>query len=866
MDVGAFGESVRTYLHSSGHSQKELAHELSLNPKVLSRKLHRSENAYLTQVEVRRIILTLAHWKALTTQDETLHLLELAHMEPNSFSADEWQAPPLSELTSKHTQRNISSSSRTPTSTPTSPLLHNLPAPITQLIGREWAVDRLQKLLKRDEVRLVTLVGPGGSGKTRLAHHMASELVDLFAQGVWFVALAGVSDPTLVPTTLIQALNIQPTPGLPPLQSLTKHLRDKQLLLMLDNFEQVGAAASIVSELLSAAPGLKVLVTSRALLHLNGEHKFSVPPLDLPDPSVVPETARLLHYSAIQLFVERAQATEPDFVLTPENAASILQICIKVDGLPLALELAAARIKMLSPELLLERLLVARLSLLTGGARDLPSRQQTLHNTITWSYNLLSLNEQTWFSRLGVFSESWSFEAAEAMIQALAAQAPVALSPLDMLERLVDNSLLVRLPTHGQVRFTMLETLHAYALERLAAQEELERLRDWHASYYLRIAEAAASGLRGAQQLAWLAQLVAERDNFRTALEWSLRQARAGTSISSRAGSNREAKETARGGALSSEARPSTELPAVELCLRLAAALRPYWEWKGYLDEGRGWLAEALEIPLEEDASKTTLAARAKALSEAARLVCLQNEQIRAVELAEASITLWQQLNDPRGLATALFHRGWAAHAMGEYKLAQRVYEQALQLVSPTDEVWLHAQLLFYLGDVAGFTSDFEQMRSLHAQSQTLFEQTGDRSAIADLLKDQGGISILEGKYTEAIIGLVKSIELSHELGHKQFIATAMGLLGFAVGMRGQPEPDVASLQTAKLWGAADSLMGMIGFTSWLKAFPVAQEAYLQIRFRVDKERWKAAWVAGRNLTEAEAIALASSQRQGVLV
>ncbi len=282
---GTFSDSVQKYLRTSGYSQKELADEVGLHPKVLSRKLHGSGNARLTHLEVRCIIKTLARWQAITTQDEALQLLELAQMRPTSFSADEWQTPPLSTLATKRAQPLPSSGSGLHLSISQ----HNLPAPITRLIGREWAVQRLHHLFERDDVRLVTLVGPGGSGKTRLALHVASELVDSFAHGVWLVALGGVSDPALVPMSITQALHLTPTPNLPPLQSLVAYLRNKQLLLLLDNFEQIGEASAAVGELLAAAPGLKVLITSRVVLRLYGEHDFSVPPLDVPDPSIAVE-------------------------------------------------------------------------------------------------------------------------------------------------------------------------------------------------------------------------------------------------------------------------------------------------------------------------------------------------------------------------------------------------------------------------------------------------------------------------------------------------------------------------------------------------------------------------------------------------
>jgi len=840
MNARAFGDSVRKHLRAAGYFQKDLAVEIGLHPKVLSRKLNGNRIAHLTEQDVRRIITTLVHWRTISTREEALHLLELAQMEPTSFSAEEWQTPPLNRLAGDLTGTGAL---RT----------HNLPAPLTRLIGREGAVEQLRQLLGRDEVRLVTLVGPGGSGKTRLALHMANELAGAFAQGVWFVDLAALRDPALVPQSIMQALGVRPSSGLPGMQHLTTYLRDKQLLLVLDNFEQVREAAPVVEELLAAAPGLKLLVTSRVVLHLYGESEFSVPPLDVPDPGAALDVTQLARYGSVQLFVERACAVALDFALTADNAATIAQICARVDGLPLALVLAAARVKLLPPALLLQRLSAASLSMLTGGARNLPGRQQTLRNTVTWSYDLLSPSRQAWFAHLGVFSGGWSLEAAEAMMQAVTASTRSEVedascedenSALDVLEQLVDNSLLVRLPvTGGQTRFTMLETLREYALERLSRQGELERLRDWHACYYLAVAETAEVGLRGAQQLVWQARLVAEQNNFRAALGWSLQ--RAGV----RTGNETIAPGTTPGGGL----------PPIELCLRLVAALRPYWEWQGHLVEGRSWLEATLAPPLGDRAGETLRAARAKALSEAARLVNLQDEQSRSAALAEESIALWQELGNPVGLATALLYRGWSAIALGDYALAKSRYEQGLQLLSPVNDVWLRAQLLFYQGVVAGFTHDFEQMRAFFAQSRKLFEQVGDKSAVADVLRGQGGMAVLEGKYSEAVAILLESIELSHHLGYKQFVATGLGLLGFAVGMRGEPDPTLASLQAAKLWGASIGLLGAIGSITWLETLTPVQEMILQIRTRVDRQQWKEVWFAGHALTEEEAIELARS-------
>jgi predicted ATPase len=823
-NVGAFREYLRKCLRTAGHFQHEVAEEMNIDPKVLSRKLHGTNDSRLFDEEVTKIIRILATWRAINTRAEACHLLELAQLKPDIFSDEEWHTPPLGQLEEGEPQ-------------------HNLSAPLTRFIGREEQVERLRALLSQNDTRLVTLVGPGGSGKTRLAQHVASELTTSFPQGVWTVILASVRDSDLVLQSIMQTLYIQSSPDSSPVQSLIAYLRHKKLLLILDNFEQVTDAAKQVGELLAAAPGLKILVTSRAVLRLSGEHEFEVPPLSIPDPDMVLNKENAAQYDAVQLFVERALLVAPDFALTDENVPTIAQICARVDGLPLALELAAARIKSLTPEKLLERLSRARLAFLKGGARDVPDRHQTLLKTIQWSYDLLSPTAQAWFARLGVFDGGWSIDAVEAMMQALAAspvrdEEDLALSDsaLDQLDHLLNNSLLVKPATKDtQGHFTMLETLREYALARLKEHGEIERLQDWHACYYLGLAEKAELGLRGAQQLAWLARLSAEQDNFRAALQWSLAQARSGASLKMSA--------------------TSAEICAIEVSLRLTAALRPFWEWQGYLVEGRNWLEVALEIPLKETVGRMTLAARAKALSCLARLYCLQNDQGKSTTLADESITLWRQMDDPRGLAMALFYQAWSPIALGDYELPKSLLEQALQLLSLADNPWLRAQIIFLRGDLAGFTGDYELMHSCFAQSKAMFEQLGDRSAIADLLKDQGGMAILEGNCAESIANLLQSIEMIQELGHKQFLGTGMGLLGFAVGTRGEPDPITASVQAVQLWGASNGLLGAIGSASWLSNHPTAQKMIILIRARVDDTTWKDAYRRGRSLTVEQAMA-----------
>jgi predicted ATPase len=853
MTIGGFSKRIKDHLRDSGHSQNELANALNLHPKVLSRKLNATGNAHLTHLEIRPIITTLAKWHALTTRDEVLHLLEEVEMGPSFFSEEEWNTPPLSTLASTR---------EAPATADPRPLLHtrqhNLPAPTTRLIGRSWATQRLQLLIQREDVRLVTLVGAGGCGKTRLALSLASKLIDTFRNGVWFVSLAGVNDPALVPVSILQSLDIQSPSTSQPLQSLIAYLQNKHLLLILDNVEQVREATGAVDAMLAASPNLKVLLTSRIALRMYGEHEFSVPPLDIPDPQISQVATELARYGAVQLFVERAQAVQPDFTLTDTNATTVAQICTRVDGLPLALELAAARIKILSPAFLLERLFQARLPVLTGGARNLPGRQQTLLNTIVWSYNLLSAPEQTWFCRLGIFTGGWSLEAAETMMEEITAdQEALSASPIEMLEQLVSHSLIIQPPgNEKQVRFSMLETLREYALQQLGQQGSLEYLRDWHACYYLREAELAEQGLRGPQQLTWLDRLTADRDNFRAALEWSGQKARNGMRIQAhfRKASSAKSYNIAGSRILSTTGGHRSGLLAHELNLRLITALRPYWEWRGYLTEARYWLESALKIPVGEDAEETMLAAQAKALSEASRLSSLENNQSRAEELVEESIALWQRLNDPHGLAVALLHRAWVAHAIGEYERARKACQEGLDFFTLNDDAWLYAQLLFYLGAAAGFTGDFEQMRSLYGQSKDLFEQIGDTSAVADVLKDHGAMMILEGKYTESINLLLKSLLLCYQLDHRQYIMTGLGWLSISVGLKAEPDAAQASTYAAQIKGAAEALMETAGFTSWSKTNALVQAVEQYIQSQVDEKSWKAALNTGRTFTQEQLI------------
>ena len=431
-------------------------------------------------------------------------------------------------------------------------------------------------------------------------------------------------------------LEVGETAGKPLVESLAGHLRGRSLLLVLDNFEQVLAAAPLLAELLTACPGLKVLVTSRAALHLSGEHEFPVPPLELPDPKHLPDLETLSQYEAVTLFIQRARAARPDFQVTNASAPAVAELCARLDGLPLAIELAAARVKLLSPQALLARL-GRRLNLLTGGARDLPARQQTLRSAIDWSYELLEPDEQAMFARLAVFVGGCTLEAVEAVCHP-GVDRP--LEVLDGLALLVDRSLLRQVEgTEGEPRFGMLETIREYAAERFEESGDAETWRQRHAGYYLALAEQAAPELLGPQQGTWLERLEREHDNLRAALGWALEH----------------------GGAT--------------LGLRLAVALGHFWAVRGHLSEGQAWLERALSRWSEAPAP-----ARAGALSAAGHLAYIKGEYERAATLHEESLSVQRALGDQRGVALSLHNLGRVAHYSGDFERAAALYDESLAI------------------------------------------------------------------------------------------------------------------------------------------------------------------------------------------
>ncbi|MBW3634744.1 MAG: tetratricopeptide repeat protein, partial [Chloroflexi bacterium] len=553
--------------------------------------------------------------------------------------------------------------------------LHNLPAQPTALLGREAEVAATRALLEQDGARIVTLTGPGGTGKTRLGLQVGAELVEGFADGVWFVPLATIADPDLVVPAIAQPLGVREVAGEPLLTTLQDYLQPKHALLLLDNFEHLTAAAPAVSALLAACPKIQVLVTSREPLRIAGERELPVPPLSLPSERQarsLPSTA-LLEYPAIRLFVERAQAVKPDFALTETTAPDVAAICQRLDGLPLAIELAAARARVLAPAQLLARL-DKRLKVLTGGHRDLPSRQQTLRAAIEWSHDLLDPDEQALFARLAVFSGGCTFEAAEAVCDG---SGDLPFDVLDGLDSLTQKSLLrPEDGADGAPRFTMLETIREFGLERLDATGDADNLHRAHVDYYVTLAEEAEPQLTSPDQVAWLNRLGAEHDNFRSALGW-----------------------------LEQEDEDATRL-------RFVAALWRFWWMRGHLTEGRRWLERSLA-----EADDQLPAVLAHALGGAGILAESQGDYEQATDLHVKALHLLRLVGDQIGIAFSLTNLGIVADALGDYDRANDVHTQALAIWREAGDELGMASSLNELGTLAINRGDYEAAEELLSQS-----------------------------------------------------------------------------------------------------------------------------------------------------
>ena len=685
-----------------------------------------------------------------------------------------------------------------------------LPVPPTALLGREHEVAAVRALLLGEGVRLVTLTGPGGIGKTRLGLQVAAELSEHFGDGVFFVSLAPISDPALVAPTIARALNLREIERgtRPPEEILEAYLAGKRVLLLLDNFEQVTAAAPLVADLLAQCPGLSALVTSREPLHLRGEREYPLPPLALP--STPADATTLARYPATALFLERALAVKPDFTIADTTAAAIAEICARLDGLPLAIELAAARVKHLSPEALVARL-SSRLGLLTAGPRDLPDRQRTLRDAIAWSYDLLAPAEQMLFRRLAVFAGGCTLEAAEAICPA---GGGLEIDVLEGLASLTDKSLVREADTgvEHEPRYTMLETIREFSLEQLAASGEADALRRAHADYFLDLAQRAEPFLTGAQQGLWLERLDREHGNLRLALAW---------------------------------ARDSG---ASALGLRLAAAIWRFWYTRGDLSEGRGWLEELLARTAAPEAGALQLQSiRARALVGAATLSSIQFDPDRATMQGEESLRLGRELGDKAVMADALNVLGLLALHRGDVARAAALCAEGLALDRELGDPWATARALLSLGQSAYAQANYAHAGALFTEGLALMRQAGSISHSATALLYLGHVAREQGDLARAARNYRESLAMSQGLGDK--LRMARGLEGLATlgGVQGH------AAHAARLLGAAAAVRETLGASVHPLDRTAIDRATTALRAQLGAEAFAAAWEAGHALELDEA-------------
>jgi predicted ATPase/DNA-binding SARP family transcriptional activator len=791
----------------------------------------------------------------------------------------------------------------------------NLPTQATPLVGRQRELAQVRDRIASDEFAILTLTGPGGTGKTRLALQAAADSLGRFPSGTFLVALASVSDPEHVVPTIAHVLGLRVPRGSGLVQALEEYLAERKLLLVLDNVEHVIASAPAVAKLAAASPGLKVLASSREPLHVSGERVFPVPPLELPKADG--EWDALVANEAVALFVERAQAIRPDFELTEANAPAVAAICRTLDGLPLAIELAAARIVLFPPAALLARL-DERLEVLTGGARDRPARHQTLRATLDWSFDLLGEQRRKLFARLAVFAGGWTLEAAEAVCGG-------DIDVLDGLASLIDKSLVRLEGTEEEPRFAMLETIREHAREKLHRAGDESALRSRQLSWYLAFAEKAEPELRGPEQKAWLDRLHAELDNFRAAFEWG-------------------------------------QLHDPEACLRLGSALLEFWIVRADWSEGREWLEHALSLPGDVDP-----AARMKALHAAGELADVLSDYPGATRHFEQSLAIARELGDRRGVADALVglaheadrvgrhaaarplweeavaisHRlgdepslarslggiawleqdyrkarvlweetlalrrklgnrenvawavlqvGFSAQSAGDYDAAREAYEECLAIGEELGYKRLIARSLTQLGEAALLQNALGDARRLYEESLPLWREIGHRSGLVDSLRGLGSVARLEGGSEEAASNLEESLAVCQDIGARAGAAAALDSLGALAGVRGELDEaarlhrealalwgeiedmggvavalrrlgGLAALQggaetAALLLGASEALRERVGANVPPCDAPDYERAVAEARTRLSREAFEAAWKAGRELESTDATEL----------
>ncbi len=774
--------------------------------------------------------------------------------------------------------------------------VHALPTSLTPLIGRKPEVATVIALLRRAQVRLLVLTGPGGIGKTRMALQIATDLRQDFSAGVCFVSLETLRDPALVAPTIANALGLRESARESVLNQLKGSLREQHFLLVLDNFEQVAAAAPLLSELLAACPQLKVLVSSRTRLHIRGEHEYVVPPLALPDPNQLADSGALSQYAAVAFFLQCVWTLQPEFQISSTSTRAIAEICLRLEGVPLAIELAAARIKQLSPQVLLAQL-ERRLPLLTSGPQDAPVRQQTLRNTLAWSYDLLNSWEQRLLRQISIFVGGCTLQAAAAVCYAPENGVGAGLaSVLDGVASLIDKSLLYQTPREEEEpRFGMLDMTREYGQEMLAICDETEAARQAHALYYLALVEQAAQVSEGPQHSVWLERLERDHDNLRTAMQWSLEQ---------RKGQDR-----------------------LEVAYRFGTALRSFWQVRGYFREGRIFLEEVLaqsegSLPswhakalndavllavsqadyawgealcqenlvrcreLGDGAAvartlyllgwlallKGNLALAHSRLSESLALfrevgdnggslvslfwmgvvVTNQGEYIRAQALFEQTLAMQRELGNKRGIAWSLFHLAWV-HALspGDILPIRSLLTEAEALFKEIGEMWGIAECYQLLGRLALQQGNVVLAHTMISQSLALFRELSNRRGIARSLSQSGDIAAVQQNWVKARLLYEESLTEAQEASDTVEIASCLERVA---GVIAAGEASLANvLWAAQLWGAAEVLRETIG----APIPPVERAAYkdrvVAARSSIGKRIFSAYWAQGRTMTPKQA-------------
>ncbi len=616
---------------------------------------------------------------------------------------------------------------------------NNLPTQLTSFVGRKKDLDAISSLLRRDEVRLVTLVGPVGVGKTRLGLQVAADIVDTFPGGIYFIDLAVVQDKDGVVAALAQAVGAREGNHQSLLESVKAYLHDK-VLLLIDNFEQILDAAPLIHDILVKFRQIKVLVTSRSSLHLGGEYEYSVVPLAIPDYKRRLELVELAQYESVALFIQQAKAVKPEFHLSTANASAVAEICARLDGLPLAIELAAARVKLLSPQAMVKRL-GHRLQLLTDGKSDRTARQQTLRGAIAWSYNLLDAYEKALFCQLSIFYAGYTLEAVEAVC---VIDEDKSTDLLKVLHSLIDKSLLrIREEDDGEPRFEMLHTIREYALEQLTADVQVA-LQLRHARYYLELVEQLGPPPpppAGTEQKQWLVQLEAEYENTQAALSWC------------------------------------SEHGMVEFGLRIAEALWHFWWLRGLLREGRRWFEKLLTAP---EFTEVTPAIRVKALVRTSELACNQSDHTYAAMLAEEALRMSQQLDDKELMSKAYVASAAVALRQGKTQRAVSLLEESLKLRQLLGDVRGMASLLNNLGNVFRQQQKFDLAANLHTKSLIYFRRLEDEMAVAAALNNLAEVEWCREHYEQAAKLYEESLELCRKLGYIWGIASSLVGLGDA--------------------------------------------------------------------------------------